>query len=205
MSHSFKKTRSFSLSEAYFAMFNAIRMVPTLRRTRHQKDVSEAFKERVMLAVTQVNGCALCSYAHTKMALESGMELNEVRQLLSGSFEDAPECELPAVLFAQHYAESRGRASAKSWETLVNTYGKEQALILLSYIRMIMAGNAYGMPMGSLKGRLKRQKEWIDPRSNVWYEAAMVLSSLLSAPVGCVHALVFALLKQPLVDFKDVE
>jgi AhpD family alkylhydroperoxidase len=37
-----------------------------------------------MLAVTEVNGCEMCSYAHTKMALEAGLSNDEIQQMLAG-------------------------------------------------------------------------------------------------------------------------
>ncbi|WP_256205872.1 carboxymuconolactone decarboxylase family protein [Carnobacterium iners] len=38
--------------------------------------------ERIMLAVTQVNGCSVCSYTHTKMALEVGMKSEKIKNIL---------------------------------------------------------------------------------------------------------------------------
>ena len=64
--------------------------------------------ESISLAVTQVNGCKLCSYAHAKNALKAGMTEEEVEFLLSGGFDNAPKEQLEALLFAQHYAETKG-------------------------------------------------------------------------------------------------
>ena len=46
--------------------------------------------ERIMLGVTQVNGCLLCSYAHTKMALELGMKEKQIEELLDGELGNVP-------------------------------------------------------------------------------------------------------------------
>ncbi|WP_085558880.1 carboxymuconolactone decarboxylase family protein [Carnobacterium iners] len=43
---------------------------------------SPHFMERIMLAVTQVNGCSVCSYTHTKMALEVGMKSEKIKNIL---------------------------------------------------------------------------------------------------------------------------
>jgi len=37
--------------------------------------VSCEFSERIMMAVTEVNGCLYCSYFHTQVALKAGMDL----------------------------------------------------------------------------------------------------------------------------------
>ncbi len=46
--------------------------------------ISPAFRERLMLAVTAVNGCRYCSYFHTGEALKSGLSQEEISRLLSG-------------------------------------------------------------------------------------------------------------------------
>ncbi len=67
--------------------------------------ISAAFRERLMLAVTSVNACAACSYAHARAALTEGLDENEIDALLSGHFEQCPKDEQPALLYAQHWAE----------------------------------------------------------------------------------------------------
>ena len=44
-----------------------------LRRAKKENDINGQFIKRIMLAVTQVNGCRMCSYHHTKEALRLGM------------------------------------------------------------------------------------------------------------------------------------
>nr|WP_237713710.1 carboxymuconolactone decarboxylase family protein [Rhodococcus sp. P14] len=72
-----------------------------------------------MLAVTEVNGCGACSYAHTKIALGAGMSSAEIRNILAGVLDDVPDSEVAAVLFAQHYADTRAtprpRRGIASW------------------------------------------------------------------------------------------
>ena len=75
------------------------------------------FMERIMLAVTSVNECRYCSYYHTKIALENNCTNEEIRELLGGDFSCADQEELPALAFAQHFAEvhcppTRGRFAA---------------------------------------------------------------------------------------------
>ncbi len=68
----------FSLKEYYRIVCLAFFSANNLQVVRKNKTLSEHFMERIMLAVTEVNGCPLCSFAHTKMALESGMSNEEI-------------------------------------------------------------------------------------------------------------------------------
>ena len=139
-----------------------------------------------MLAVTEVNGCPLCSYAHTKMALEAGMNNEEIHNMLSGAMEDVPEEDLQAVVFAQHYADSRGYPSRESWDRVVENYGIVKAKGILGAIRAIMMGNALGIPWGSFFNRFKGQP---DERSNLGYELGVMVIGSIMIPVALVHAL----------------
>jgi AhpD family alkylhydroperoxidase len=76
---------------------------------RNGKLISPAFRERLMLAVTAVNGCRYCSYFHTGEALKSGLSREEISRLLSGQADACPPQEAPAVIYAQHWAESNAR------------------------------------------------------------------------------------------------
>jgi AhpD family alkylhydroperoxidase len=121
--------------------------------TQHR--ISHAFSEKIMLAVTQVNGCRYCSYAHTRMALQAGVSEPELRDLLMGEFSHIPEHELVAVLFAQHYAEQADHYDATAWQRLQDTYGAEVASDILSHIRVITFANLYGNTFDALLERLQ--------------------------------------------------
>ncbi|NQT60654.1 MAG: carboxymuconolactone decarboxylase family protein [Bacteroidetes bacterium] len=128
-----------------------------IKKARENSDIHKKFIERIMLAVTQVNGCRLCSYAHTKIALESGLKQNEISSLLSGDLQTAPEYEHKALLFAQYYAETNGHPEKSEWCELVKTYGKQNAEAVLVNIRSIMIGNIYGNTMDAFMHRVKFQ------------------------------------------------
>ena len=117
----------YNLKEAYGILAEAIRAMPKLKKEVAAGLLDQPFKERIMLAVTEVNGCAMCSYAHTQMALEAGLSSEEISGLLSGVMHHVPEDEAAAVLFAQHYADSRGKPSPKAQAVLNQTYGKVKA------------------------------------------------------------------------------
>lgn len=188
----------FSVFELFRIMTLAFRSIPLLRRAKAAGKMNHAFLERIMLAVTEVNGCAMCSYYHTKVALESGFSAEEVRNMLGGTFSDVPEDELDGVLFAQHYADMRGKPSRESWDHIVAHYGEIGAYGILAVTRMIMMGNATGIPAGSF---LLRFRGKADPRSNVFYELFMMLAMLAFLPIAGITALMLNLFRAPIIRF----
>lgn len=162
--------------------------------------VTEQFKERTMLAVTEVNACPMCSYAHTKMALESDMTKDEINAMLVGTLDDTPPDELPGVLFAQHYADMRAKPSKSSWQRLLQDYGKDKANGILGVTRTIMLGNAYGIVIGSIKGRFKGEP---DKRSSLVYELGMLLTLPPFMLIAFLHVGIARLLRMPLISFES--
>ena len=45
-----------------------------VRRLTSGKGLDPAFRERIMLAVTRVNACRFCTFAHSRAALQAGMD-----------------------------------------------------------------------------------------------------------------------------------
>jgi AhpD family alkylhydroperoxidase len=189
----------YSIRESYRILFNGLRTIRYLARFRRKNELSRDFIERIMLAVTGVNKCPVCSHGHAKMALEAGMSADEIRDLLAGVMDDVPAGELPAILFAQQYADSRGSPSKESWERIVELYGLSRARGILGAIRMIMVGNTYGIPWGSFVNRFRGRP---DPRSSLPYELRMMASCILFVPVALVHALVSELSGAPVIRFE---
>ncbi|MFO7683289.1 MAG: carboxymuconolactone decarboxylase family protein [Chloroflexota bacterium] len=106
--------------------------------------VDFAFRERLMLAVTAVNDCRYCSYFHAKEALRADLSETEIRQMQDGILDLAPAQELPALLYAQHWAESDAHPDPAARQKLVQTYGLEQAEAIETVLRMIRTGNLAG-------------------------------------------------------------
>ena len=92
-----------------------------LRLAMGSELVSFAFRERLMLAVTAVNDCRYCSYFHAQEALKANLSETEIQTLLAGTFDDAPAEELPALLYAQHWAESDAQPDPAARQTLIDT------------------------------------------------------------------------------------
>ena len=190
--------KRFSVLELFQIMTLAFRSIPLLKRAKAAGKMDKAFLERIMLAVTEVNGCAMCSYYHTKVALEEGFSADEIRAMLGGSFADVPQEQLGGVLFAQHYADERGKPSRESWARVVEEYGEVGAYGILAVTRMIMMGNALGIPLGSFLLRFRGKP---DPRSNVFYELMMMVAMVLFIPLAGLTALVMNLFKTPILLF----
>lgn len=188
----------FTVFELYPIMTLAFRSIPLLRRAKAAGKMDKAFLERIMLAVTEVNGCAMCSYYHTHVALEEGFSAEEIRALLGGSFADVPQEQLSGVLFAQHYADQRGKPSLASWEKIVAEYGESGAYGILAVTRMIMMGNALGIPSGSFLLRFRGKP---DPRSNVFYELMMMFAMVIFIPLTGLTAFFLNLVKSPYLKF----
>lgn len=188
----------YSIPETYRIIVNAMCSIPGLKRARRSGEMTMPFMERVMLAVTEVNGCALCSYYHTRVALENGMNAEEIKGMLGGEFADVPEAELPAVLFAQHYADTRGNPSKQAWERLLAVYGETGAYGVLAATRMIMMGNAFGIVWGSFFNRFRGKA---DPRSNLGYELAQLVCTVPLVLAGMIHAGILRLMRKPVLKF----
>jgi AhpD family alkylhydroperoxidase len=119
-----------------------------IRNRKRLKEASQlipaAFRERLMLAVTAVNGCRYCSYFHTRQALQSGIESDEISRLLSGDIDGCPVEEAVAVLYAQHWAESNAHPDPDTVSRLYQTYGSEKAEAIDVLLHMIHLGNLLG-------------------------------------------------------------
>lgn len=120
------------------------------------KDLSPDFRERLMLAVTAVNGCRYCSYAHTRAALRSGIDEGEVSALLGSDLAGAPPSQVTALLYVQHWAETNGNPDPDAAERLVKEYGESQARQIELALRLIRTGNLTGNTFDYLRFRLSR-------------------------------------------------
>jgi len=187
----------YSVRESYWILYSGMRTIKYMFKAKKNKKINQKFIERIMLAVTEVNDCSICSYAHTKMAIESGMSNEEIQNMLSGIMDDVPADEVAAVMFAQHYADTRGNPTLESWSRIVEIYGKSKAKGILGSIRTIMIGNTYGIPWSSFFNRLRGKP---DKRSSLLYEISMLLGMCL-IPISFIHAIISDLFNRPIIYF----
>lgn len=149
-----------------------------VKRTRSL--ISRAFQEKIILAVTQVNGCRLCNYVHAKAALESGVGEDEIKMLLAGDFEGLTQDEAEAIFFAQHYAQARGDYDASLYKKLEDHLGIEKAKAVLGTIRIIMVANTHGIALDLIKMRFTGKR---DKSSAIKDELGIGLGIFFMVPV----------------------
>ena len=184
---SFKRKVTFAeLCDSLLLAHRAI--VPFLRH-RKTKLVDVQFVERLQLAVTAVSECAVCSYVHSKMALEMGLDETEIEQYLTGNNDEPRPGEAHGLVFAEHYADTRGRPSRAAYDAFVGAYGIKKAKIILSAIQLMLAGNMVGLPMSARRAR-RHGKPYT--ASSPAYEWGMLAAFVLAVPVTFVHAWVLA-------------
>jgi AhpD family alkylhydroperoxidase len=131
--------RKFSLWEMYRAFILIPSATAKMIGNKRKKLVDKDFVERLQLTVTEVNGCAACSYAHTYMALKQGMSSEEINSFLSGDGTFINQKEAKAIIFAQHYADTRGFPKKDAFDALVDEYGKLKVKIIISAIQLMHA------------------------------------------------------------------
>lgn len=134
-----------------------IRNFSEIRKTMRQMDKS--FVEKIMTVVTAVNGCPYCAWFHARQAVTSGISPEEVQNLLDLQFHaDATEDEIPALLYAQNYAETNRRPDPEITAMLMEHYGSDKARQIQIVIRMIFFGNLSGNTFDAFLSRLKGVK-----------------------------------------------
>ncbi len=149
--HSEKRTygsfRVFA-GEALFLLRRMHRIPPALRR-----ELTPAFRERLMLTVTAVNGCRYCAWFHSRLALRSGIGPDEIALLLGGSTSGIPADETAALGYAVHWAERDAVPEPgirREFETL---YGPARAEAIELALRMIRLGNLLGNTWDAFRRR----------------------------------------------------
>ncbi len=181
----------FSFQEMYRAFVLLPSSIVKLLGNRRKKLVDDDFVERLQLAITEVSGCAACSYAHTKMALRQGMSGDEISSFLSGEDSYISPEEAKGIMFAQHFADTAGHPEQYAYDSILDEYGEEEAAIILSAARVMIAGNIYGLAYSALESR-RAGKPFSD--SSLFYELGMLITGVLAMPAALVHGVVSDLL-----------
>jgi AhpD family alkylhydroperoxidase len=151
----FRKRHYHGLIAAWRDLRSLARQRVVLKEAMRGRLVSPAMRERLMLTVTQVNGCVYCSRFHARLALRAGVTQDELTALLAGSLPpESPTDEAVAVAYAQHWAESDGQPDSHAQQRLTAVYGQEKADAIHSLLRLIRAGNLAGNTWDYLLYRL---------------------------------------------------
>ncbi len=178
------KARIFTPSIFYKHIKLVVRNFSDILKSRKSGRVSKAFSEKIMLAVTQVNGCRLCNYLHTKNAIDAGASEEEIRAMVNGQLGDMGNDESLALLFAQHYADQGGDFDVGTYQKVVAHYGVEKARDILASIRIIMVGNIHGISIDALQSRLRGKKM---QGSKLSSEMVIFLGIFIMIPVAIVQ------------------
>ncbi len=147
---------------------------------REMKLIDKNFKSHIMLAVTRVNGCKYCSYVHTKHALASGSSKEDLARLMEGDLQSVDPGQTPALVFAQHYADTMGEYDNAAYERLVSCYGRDRAEGILGTVKLIMMGNAHGGALSFLEDRIRGIKHSDSPLGR---ELGILLGIFVFLPV----------------------
>lgn len=178
--------KKYTLKDLYFGTVLAFRSLPVMIRNRRKPVVDAHWIERLMLATTEVNGCDVCSYAHTQMALKEGFSPEEIEAFLSGSAAYVKAEEATSILYAQHVADTMGHPDPVADRTLIETYGSPQATVIRSAIHLMMMGNMSGIPLSALLRRLKGRPY----QNSGWgYEVGLLAVQPLVFLIAPIHAL----------------
>lgn len=176
----------YSMREFREVLYLAVASMGTMKRAGKSGLISKQFEERIMLAVTEVNGCEVCSYYHVSVALKEGMSNHEITEMLGGSDAMVPDEEAVGIIYAQHYADKRGKPDPELYQKVVAEYGAEKAAAIQAAIRVIMAGNIYGIAAGAFANRLKGKPVG---KTTLGYELRIMVSLLWLIPVALIRLL----------------
>ena len=136
-------------------IYKASKAFVLLKTSKKTRLMNKKFKERIMLAITDVNGCAMCSFVHTKLALSSGMSREHIQELLTGDTSKVPLEEAVGVLFGQHFADSKEDPSSEAINRLIDEYGERKAELVIAACHMITMTNAMGIGMDNFYHRIQ--------------------------------------------------
>lgn len=181
----YPEPRVFTPIAFYGHLHRAIRYFPLMLRSQRKGIVSKAFNERIMLAVTEVNGCKYCSYYHTRVAIKEGISKSEIRAMRRGDTQRIPEDENMGMIYSQHYADTGGNPDPDTRNKFMDYYGRERALGIEASIKSIMVGNIYGIAVDGLARRMKGEKI---KDSKFWNEAGIFFGILPMIPVAFVQS-----------------
>ncbi len=143
--------RKFNIFEQFSIIYKASISFLFLKIFKKKNGMNFKLKERIMLAVTEVNGCVMCSYVHTKLALKAGLTDKDIKEILEGELVGVPKEEALAVLFAKNYAFNKEIVDKEFYQKLIDHYGKRKARAVLGVTHVITMTNGMGISLDLLK------------------------------------------------------
>jgi AhpD family alkylhydroperoxidase len=183
-----KQERNFSLPYHLVLIKRGANAFVALRLLKRHKVLNLKWRERIMLAVTEVNNCVMCSYMHTKIALQAGMSNQEIKNILAGELKDVPENEITSVLFAKDYAANKEVIDPKYKAKLEQEYGKAKAHAICYACQMITMTNSMGINLKRLRDTFMFKHH---SGSNFLNELLIPLSTMLLFPLLAIASLTY--------------
>lgn len=116
--------------------------------------IAADFRERIMMVVSGVNRCRHCAYGHEFLAALAGVSKAEISRLLAQDLTSSPADQIPALLFAIHWAETDGRPDSAAKSALQARYGVAVARQIEAATLMIHIGNRIGNTFDYLLSRI---------------------------------------------------
>ena len=157
-----------------------VKKLPKFTSTYSSKRISKAFAQKIMLAVSVVNGCNYCSWVHSKLALIIGnMDSASIKNMLKTELlcSNISEYEIVGLAYAQHYAATDKKPDPDATEIFYEFYGQQKAEDIMLYMEAIFFANLAGNTFDAFISRLKGEAAL---NSNVVFE---FIFFLLSAPL----------------------
>jgi AhpD family alkylhydroperoxidase len=183
-----KPYRLFSFKEHVNNVFTAGRSFVQVRqlKRRNNSAMNKKLKERIMLAVSEVNGCSMCSYVHTKLALQVGIDNEEIKNIIKGDVEGIPEEDIPAVLFAKNFAFNHEVIDLALYNKIAELYGEDKANAIIHVCNIITMTCAMGINLKLLKNRILLKP---GKGSKFFNEIMIPLSTIVLFPVAIIAGL----------------
>jgi hypothetical protein len=166
--------RTYGPLEFFAAGLGMLLRLPLFARSWLRGRVSRPFMQKMMLAVTSVNGCRYCAWSLTLMGSGLDVPKDEMAALLAGSLgQSVSEAEAVGLAFSLHYAESGARPDAAALARLHAQYGASAAADILLTLRWVTFFNLAGNTFRSSVERLASGR----------FHARDLLLLLLTAPI----------------------
>lgn len=196
-----KTSRVFKVTEQLKNIFCGAKGFVLLKKSKKLRLMNKKLKERIMLAVTSVNGCNMCSYVHTKVALKSGMTSEQIKDLLVGNDTYVPKEDAVAVAFALHFADSQESPDEEAIERIINEYGIDKAQLIFAACQMITMTNGMGIGLDNFYHRIQFRR---NKASNILIELFNpLLTMLLFLPFVVYHTIISLLPGK--ISFREIE
>jgi AhpD family alkylhydroperoxidase len=112
--------------------------------------------EKILLVISSVNDCRYCRWFHTRMALRSGVDSEQVTQILEHMIPgEVGQDEQAALRFALHYADSAAAPAADEMDRLAEFYAPCQVKGIHALAATIYFGNLCGNTFDAFLWRLR--------------------------------------------------